>query len=160
MRRRSWVELTAGAPSRCSQPVHRPSAPYGDCVVFSPPFPTHSNWVAAGLFDKMKALASRRSLSDLTVGPVLSWTTQAIMDHTQRLLSIPGEAAVARVRPPASICYATARERSAWAVRKGHGHSKGHGHRRTRGHGVAYAQGHKGHGVCPWLTGAAYGTGA
>lgn len=49
-----------------------------------------SNWVRAGLLDKMKALAAGRKLSDLSIGPVLTWTTDAILQHTQELLRIPG----------------------------------------------------------------------
>lgn len=50
----------------------------------------HSNWAKAGLVDKLRNLAATRKLSDLTVGPVLSWTTQAIIKHMNRLLQIPG----------------------------------------------------------------------
>ncbi|GFR43750.1 hypothetical protein Agub_g4862 [Astrephomene gubernaculifera] len=50
----------------------------------------HSNWVRAGLLERLASLASRRQLADLTVGPVLSWSTEAILAHTRRLLSIPG----------------------------------------------------------------------
>jgi len=50
----------------------------------------HQNWVKAGIFDKIKALADKRKLSDLTIGPVLSHTTEDIMQHKDRLLSIPG----------------------------------------------------------------------
>jgi len=50
----------------------------------------HTNWAKAGLYDKLAALASRRTLQDLTIGPVLTWTTDAIMKHMARLLSIPG----------------------------------------------------------------------
>jgi 1-pyrroline-5-carboxylate dehydrogenase len=50
----------------------------------------HKNWVDAGLVEKMGALAARRTLSDLTVGPVLTWTTDAILEHTRKLLEIPG----------------------------------------------------------------------
>lgn len=32
----------------------------------------HSNWVKAGLLDKIKALAARRTMDDFTLGPVLS----------------------------------------------------------------------------------------
>lgn len=50
----------------------------------------NSNWVKAGLFDKLSKLAARRKLSDLTIGPVLSHTTAEILNHTKTLLSIPG----------------------------------------------------------------------
>jgi len=50
----------------------------------------HKNWVKTDLFEKMKSLAGRRKLDDLTVGPVLSHTTDNILSHTARLLQIPG----------------------------------------------------------------------
>lgn len=36
------------------------------------------------------ALRSQRSLSDLTVGPVLTWSTERIMDHVKAVSSLPG----------------------------------------------------------------------
>jgi hypothetical protein len=45
----------------------------------------------AGLLDKLQARASTRQLSDLTIGPVLTWTTQAMLDHMNKLLQLPGE---------------------------------------------------------------------
>jgi len=50
----------------------------------------HENWEKAGLFDKLKANASTRSLDDLSVAPVLTHTTKDFLDHTSRLLEIPG----------------------------------------------------------------------
>mmetsp|Transcript_3774 Transcript_3774/g.8310 ORF Transcript_3774/g.8310 Transcript_3774/m.8310 type:complete len:548 (+) Transcript_3774:71-1714(+) len=50
----------------------------------------HENWENAGLFDKMKKNAATRSLDDLSIAPVLTHTTQSILDHTARLLEIPG----------------------------------------------------------------------
>ncbi|XP_031406911.1 delta-1-pyrroline-5-carboxylate dehydrogenase 12A1, mitochondrial [Punica granatum] len=50
----------------------------------------HENWSKASLVDKMKDLAGRRKLEDLTVGPVLTFTTEAMLDHMNRLLEIPG----------------------------------------------------------------------
>ena len=44
----------------------------------------------AGLEGKLRDLASTRQLDDLTIGPVLSWTTDAMLQHAQRLLQIPG----------------------------------------------------------------------
>eukprot|EP00878_Enallax_costatus_P025136 GHUV01026861.1.p1 GENE.GHUV01026861.1~~GHUV01026861.1.p1 ORF type:complete len:148 (+),score=38.57 GHUV01026861.1:415-858(+) len=44
----------------------------------------------AGLLDKLKALASTRQLSDLTIGPVLTWTTSAMLEHINKLLDVPG----------------------------------------------------------------------
>jgi 1-pyrroline-5-carboxylate dehydrogenase len=50
----------------------------------------HENWKASGLMEKLKHNVLRRNLQDLTVGPVLTNTTKHILDHTQRLASIPG----------------------------------------------------------------------
>jgi 1-pyrroline-5-carboxylate dehydrogenase len=50
----------------------------------------HSNWIKAGFIDKIGALASRRRLDDLTIGPVLTWTTEAMLGHVKKLLAIPG----------------------------------------------------------------------
>jgi len=50
----------------------------------------HENWVKAGIFDKIKEMASRRSLSDLSCTPVLTWTTEAMKGHVDALLTIPG----------------------------------------------------------------------
>eukprot|EP00535_Pseudo-nitzschia_heimii_P000642 CAMPEP_0197178960 /NCGR_PEP_ID=MMETSP1423-20130617/4068_1 /TAXON_ID=476441 /ORGANISM="Pseudo-nitzschia heimii, Strain UNC1101" /LENGTH=575 /DNA_ID=CAMNT_0042628787 /DNA_START=20 /DNA_END=1747 /DNA_ORIENTATION=+ len=49
----------------------------------------HENWMAAGLLEKMRARAESRTLKNLTVGPVLTVTTKQILDHTERLASIP-----------------------------------------------------------------------
>lgn len=38
----------------------------------------------------MKANAEKRKLDDLTVGPVLTHTTEGFLEHTNRLASIPG----------------------------------------------------------------------
>ena len=50
----------------------------------------HENWAQAGLEVALAQRASTRNLDDLTIGPVLSWTTEAMLSHAQRLLSIPG----------------------------------------------------------------------
>ena len=50
----------------------------------------HSNWVAAGLLDKLKSLAERRTLEDLTITPILTWTSGRIQRHVEKLLEIPG----------------------------------------------------------------------
>lgn len=39
---------------------------------------------------KKKELASRRSLQNLTVGPVLTVSTDTILSHTKKLLQIDG----------------------------------------------------------------------
>lgn len=50
----------------------------------------HENWEKAGILGKMKSNAAARTLEDLTVGPVLTHTTEDIMSHIQKLLEIPG----------------------------------------------------------------------
>jgi 1-pyrroline-5-carboxylate dehydrogenase len=50
----------------------------------------HENWVKVGLFDKMKDLAARRKLEDLTCVPVLTWTNERIKEHCKKVLEVPG----------------------------------------------------------------------
>lgn len=50
----------------------------------------HDNWVRAGFFDDIAALAARRRLADLTVGPVLTWSTRALLEHVRALAALPG----------------------------------------------------------------------
>lgn len=50
----------------------------------------HDAWAEAGLEAALAARAATRKLEDLTVGPVLTWSTDAILAHTRRLLDIPG----------------------------------------------------------------------
>ena len=45
----------------------------------------------AGLEKKLAEIASKRSMADLTVGPVLTWSTRAMLGHVDKLLKIPGE---------------------------------------------------------------------
>eukprot|EP00922_Rhytidocystis_sp_ex-Travisia-forbesii_P050530 GHVS01075087.1.p1 GENE.GHVS01075087.1~~GHVS01075087.1.p1 ORF type:complete len:555 (+),score=61.58 GHVS01075087.1:153-1817(+) len=48
----------------------------------------HTNWFKAGLVERLKSLAARRSLDDLTCSPVLSYTNKQISDHIQALASL------------------------------------------------------------------------
>nr|QCI61343.1 Aldehyde dehydrogenase [Crocus sativus] len=50
----------------------------------------HQNWAASGLIARMTELAGTRKLEDLTIGPVLTVTTNAMLEHTSELLQIPG----------------------------------------------------------------------
>jgi len=50
----------------------------------------HHNWTKTNLLDTLKNLAARRKLEDLTVGPILSHTTEYMMDHISSLLKING----------------------------------------------------------------------
>ena len=48
------------------------------------------NWKDSGLVENMKSQAARRSLADLTVGPVLSWTTEKMLGHMESILKLKG----------------------------------------------------------------------
>ena len=50
------------------------------------------NWfrIKAGIIQKLKDLAARRKLEDLTIGPVLTWTNERIKEHIEKVLAIPG----------------------------------------------------------------------
>nr|POE82818.1 putative aldehyde dehydrogenase [Quercus suber] len=50
----------------------------------------HENWSRTSIISKIKNLAERRKLEDLTVGPVLTFTTEAMLEHLNKLLQIPG----------------------------------------------------------------------
>ncbi len=49
----------------------------------------HDNWSDA-LLPRLKELASRRKLDDLSIGPVLSWTNKQIKGHIDTVLEVPG----------------------------------------------------------------------
>ncbi|MGH8167274.1 MAG: aldehyde dehydrogenase family protein, partial [Woeseiaceae bacterium] len=49
----------------------------------------HRNWAEA-LLPKLKMLAARRTLDDLTLGPVLSWTNERMLAHINAMAAIPG----------------------------------------------------------------------
>ena len=49
----------------------------------------HDNWAEA-LLPKLGELASRRSLENLTNGPVLTWTNEQIRAHVDAVRAIPG----------------------------------------------------------------------
>ncbi|XVF09126.1 hypothetical protein REPUB_Repub07fG0064300 [Reevesia pubescens] len=48
------------------------------------------NSSTSSLISKIKDLAERRKLSDLTIGPVLTVTTEAMLEHKKKLLQISG----------------------------------------------------------------------
>mmetsp|Transcript_2467 Transcript_2467/g.7402 ORF Transcript_2467/g.7402 Transcript_2467/m.7402 type:complete len:450 (+) Transcript_2467:202-1551(+) len=50
----------------------------------------HKNWANAGLEKMLKKRAMSRTMEDLTVGPVLSWTTHRMLDHVSKVAAIPG----------------------------------------------------------------------
>ena len=49
----------------------------------------HKNWSDA-LLPKLKTLAARRKLADLSIGPVLSWDDARIRKHIDTVLEVPG----------------------------------------------------------------------
>lgn len=59
----------------------------------------HKNWREAGLVEKLKERAGKRRMEDLTIGPVLSWTTDAMLGHMKKLLDIPGARVLFGGRP-------------------------------------------------------------
>jgi 1-pyrroline-5-carboxylate dehydrogenase len=50
----------------------------------------HENWMKINFLKKLKELASRRKLEDLTIGPVLTVTNERFLQHIHALLQIPG----------------------------------------------------------------------
>jgi 1-pyrroline-5-carboxylate dehydrogenase len=50
----------------------------------------HENWVKLGLLTKIAELAAKRSIKDLTISPVLTWTNEMIEEHIAKLLKIKG----------------------------------------------------------------------
>jgi len=49
----------------------------------------HENW-SESLMPRLKTLAARRKLENLSLGPVLSWNNQEIQSHIDAIMSIPG----------------------------------------------------------------------
>lgn len=50
----------------------------------------HTRLLAIGFEAALQHRAAQRSLRDVTIGPVLTWTTKAMLDHVEALLQIPG----------------------------------------------------------------------
>jgi len=50
----------------------------------------HENWMKAGIVDKLAAQAARRNVGDLTAGPVMSWSTDRMMEHVANTVALPG----------------------------------------------------------------------
>lgn len=59
----------------------------------------HENWAKAGLEQAIVDKASKRSLENLTIAPILSWTTESILEHANKLLKIPGARVVCGAEP-------------------------------------------------------------
>lgn len=50
----------------------------------------HRNWRKTDLLDKMKSQASKRSLKNLTIAPVLTWSNDRIKAHMDAILELDG----------------------------------------------------------------------
>ena len=50
----------------------------------------HENWMKKGFTDEIAKLSKKRQLSDLTVGPVITWNNKRIQEHVDKCLKIPG----------------------------------------------------------------------
>lgn len=50
----------------------------------------HENWAKKGFVERIGEIASKRKLEDLSIGPVLSHTTEEMLDHMNSLLKMPG----------------------------------------------------------------------
>ena len=50
----------------------------------------HENWEAAGFVEKIKETAAQRNVGDLSAGPVLSWSTDKMLDHVGKVAALPG----------------------------------------------------------------------
>ena len=79
----AWLDYVAW---QCDQDAYNATGQKcsAESILFS-----HRNWTGK-LLPKMQALAERRSLDDLTLGPILSWTDTQIDEHIQALLAIDG----------------------------------------------------------------------
>lgn len=50
----------------------------------------HENWVKSNFLEKIKSLAEKRKLEDLTIVPILTWNNSKIQDHVNAVCKIPG----------------------------------------------------------------------
>jgi 1-pyrroline-5-carboxylate dehydrogenase len=50
----------------------------------------HKNWMEAKFIEKIKALAEKRNLKDLTISPVMTWSNKRLQEHVDNVLKIPG----------------------------------------------------------------------
>ncbi|GIQ90187.1 hypothetical protein KIPB_012888 [Kipferlia bialata] len=50
----------------------------------------HENWIKAGIIDNIKAIAAERTFDNMSIGPVLSHTTENMLAHKDALCKIPG----------------------------------------------------------------------
>lgn len=78
-----WLDYVAW---QCDQDAYNASGQ--KCSAQSILF-VHDNW-RKHLLPKLASLAALRKIDDLTVGPVLSWTTQRMQEHVAAVSALPG----------------------------------------------------------------------
>ncbi len=78
-----WLDYVAW---QCDQDAYNASGQ--KCSAQSILF-VHENW-SRPLLPKLADLAARRRLTDLTIGPVLTWTDERMLAHVEAVSSIPG----------------------------------------------------------------------
>ncbi|MEQ8205080.1 MAG: aldehyde dehydrogenase family protein [Woeseia sp.] len=79
----AWIDYVAW---QCDEDAYNASGQ--KCSAQSVLF-VHDNWIEP-LLPKLGALARRRKLEDLTIGPILSWDNSRIRAHIDAVLEIPG----------------------------------------------------------------------
>ena len=50
----------------------------------------HKNWTKTDVLEKMKAQAAKRSLKDITIGPVFTWDNEDIKGHIDDVMQLDG----------------------------------------------------------------------
>lgn len=99
-----WLDYVAW---QCDQDAYNASGQ--KCSAQSILF-VHDNWRDA-LLPELKALAAKRKLDDLTIGPVLSWTSERMQQHVKAVSGLPGASVLFGGKPLANHeipdCYGT-----------------------------------------------------
>jgi 1-pyrroline-5-carboxylate dehydrogenase len=50
----------------------------------------HKNWKATNFLELIENQASKRSIKNLTIGPILSWNNERIKAHIDAILELDG----------------------------------------------------------------------
>lgn len=50
----------------------------------------HENWMQAGLMNKIRKLTEKRTITNLTISPVITWSNERIQAHVDKVLTVPG----------------------------------------------------------------------
>lgn len=59
----------------------------------------HRNWAKTDFYDKFKAQAAKRSLTDLTIGPVITWNNEQIKAHIDACMELDGAEIITGGKP-------------------------------------------------------------